>query len=143
MAAADESIAATMYFDASNLRSPLMYVRWKVRKLSRRGKLGPARRAFYAVLVECRRIDGVPRQKVVKYLAHINEQDLGASDMRELFWEQANDGLSTVEMDLDERAKIEEKLEEVVPRPARSSAPVRSRGGAKGVAGVPASPPRR
>ena len=116
-----------------------MYVRWKVRKLSRRGKLGPARRAFYAVLVECRRIDGHPRQKVVKYLAHINEQDLGASDVRQLFWEQANEGLSTIEMEVDERAKIEEKLEEVVPRPAQTPAPARRKGGTKGLAGVSAS----
>lgn len=116
-----------------------MYVRWKVRKLSRRGKLGPARRAFYAVLVECRRVDGQPRQKVVKYLAHINEQDLGVSDARRLFWEQANEGLGTIEMGPDERARIEEKLEEVVPRPAALTIGVRRKGGAKALAGVSAS----
>jgi hypothetical protein len=111
-----------------------MYVRWKVRKLSRRGKLGPARRAFYAVLVECRRVDGQPRQKVVKYLAHINEQDLGVADSRRLFWEQANEGLGTIEMTVDERAKIEEKLEEVVARPAAARAGGRKKGGTRAVA---------
>jgi hypothetical protein len=115
-----------------------MYVRWKVRKLSRRGKLGPARRAFYAVLVECRRVDGQPRQKVVKYLAHINEQDLGISDARRLFWEQANDGLGTIEIGTDERARIEEKLEEVVPRPPAVTVGLRRKGGTKALAGVSA-----
>src|SRR5688572_29667158 len=117
-----------------------MYVRWKVRKLSRRGKLGPARRAFYAVLVECRRVDGQPRQKVVKYLAHINEQDLGVSDSRQLFWDQANEGLGTIDMTADERARIEEKLEEVVPRPATVTIGVRRKGGAKALASGVSAP---
>jgi hypothetical protein len=96
-----------------------MYVRWKVRKLSKRGARGPAPRAFYAVLAECKRIDGQPRQKVIKYLGHIHENDIPEAESCATFWNQALDKLEELDLPKETMAKIETKMGNVVPRPPR------------------------
>ncbi len=104
-----------------------MYVRWKVRKLSKRGSQGPARRAFYAVVAECSRVDGKPRQKVIKYLGRIHEQSIADPAERLEFWKSALGKLDELDIESAIRSKLESKMSEVVPRPSNLR---RSRNGA-------------
>src|SRR5687768_5228530 len=101
-----------------------MFVRWKSRQLTRT-ESGGTERSLYAVLVECRRIDGQPRQKVIKYLAHINEEHLKSLKECRAFWEQTRESLDTVEMEPQLRRKLEAKIAEVVPKGRRASITVK------------------
>ena len=96
-----------------------MFVRWKSRQLTRT-ESGAPERSLYAVLVECRRIDGQPRQKVIKYLAHINEEHLDTPRECKAFWEQAKQSLDSVDFEPGVRRRIEGKIAEVVPKRRRA-----------------------
>ena len=101
-----------------------MYVRWKRQQTAvapdrRRGQEpGPAagaRRA--AVLVECRRVGGQPRQRVVRYLGSIREERLGSVAARARFWQGVDEKLGAVPLTPSERTRAEAALAAVVPRP--------------------------
>ena len=60
-----------------------MYVRWQSRARKRRG----GSPLLTAVLVECRRIDGRPRQRTVAYLGSIREGGIKSTLARHVkFW---------------------------------------------------------
>ena len=94
-----------------------MFIRWKARTLRKPGSSGLETRSLYAVLVESRRVEGRPRQKVVKYLAHLNEDQKHDDEHRRLFWERVDEKLATLSLAPRERTEIEEKLSEVIARP--------------------------
>ena len=91
-----------------------MFVRWKRRKLKKRWRPGYA---HYAQLVESRRIDGKPRQRVIKYLGAVRNPEQLSPGQRFGFWDTANKALSELDLDGDARQAIEAKLLAVVPRP--------------------------
>ncbi len=97
-----------------------MFVRWKTRQLTRT-ESGAPERSLYAVLVECRRVDGQPRQKVIKYLAHINEERIDTPRECKAFWEQAKQSLDSVDFEPGMRRKIEAKIAEIVPKRRRGT----------------------
>jgi hypothetical protein len=97
-----------------------MFVRWKSRQLTRT-ESGAPERSLYAVLVECRRIDGQPRQKVIKYLAHINEEHIGNPRECREFWERTRQSLDSVDFEPGVRRKLEAKIAEVVPKKRRAA----------------------
>ncbi|MCL6558335.1 MAG: hypothetical protein K6U74_05950 [Firmicutes bacterium] len=89
-----------------------MFVRWKKRVT----KKGPV---FYAVLVECRRVGGKPRQRVIKHLAHIKEKYLGETAHQQYFWQRVDFWLDSLEVPAETRKSIEEKLTPIVHRPTQ------------------------
>ena len=91
-----------------------MFVRWKRRML--RGERSPSY-VLYAVLVESQRVNGAPRQRVVRHLAHIKEMYLDATAHREWFWQRVDWHLDDLAISPDDRARIEEKLSTTVARP--------------------------
>jgi hypothetical protein len=107
-----------------------MFVRWKSRQLTRT-ESGAPERSLYAVLVECKRIDGQPRQKVIKYLGHINEEHLGIPRECREFWDQAKQSLDTVDFEPGVRRRLEAKMAEVVPKRRRST-PIKMTGSRTG-----------
>ncbi len=63
-----------------------MYVKWKKRTMTRtnryRGRFSIGAHALSASLVECRRVDGKPRQRFLAYLGTIEVwDDVGAGDI--------------------------------------------------------------
>ncbi len=79
-----------------------------------------------AVLVECIRIDGKPRQRTIKYLGSIRERRLDLDDPysishRGYFWTSADANLDSLSLADNERARIVEAIEAIVPRPSREA----------------------
>jgi hypothetical protein len=96
-----------------------MFLRWKRRKLRPRYDRGvlQAEHSWYAVLVRSERVDGKPRQRVVRYLGHILEKHLGATAHREGFWKRMDWHLDDLNLDPATRGQVETKLGALVKRP--------------------------
>ncbi len=74
-----------------------MFVRWKRRPLRRRHPWSPPdEHALYAVLVVARRVDGRPRQRVVRYLGAIKEGQLRYPLSVDHFWQTVDRNLAEV-----------------------------------------------
>ena len=99
-----------------------MFVRWKRRKkaVTKRWRR-PRRRSdagdsLYCVLVESRRVNGTPRQKVLCYLGSLDEGDREKLWLRVDFWDAVSAKLDRLQLTRRERAKIEESIGFVVLR---------------------------
>ena len=104
-----------------------MYVRWKKRLLPAvpyvnhytkeeppQPRSEQERLVLDAVLVESRRVDGKPRQRVIAHLASIPSASLWDPTRRCYFWEQVRDRLRDLDLPADSHASIEAKLAETV-----------------------------
>ena len=95
-----------------------MFIRWKVRNRIGTTWQRPGK-TFTAMLVECRRVRGPPRQRVVVYLGSIR-QDLLEHDthclFRARFWDRVTAKLDQVALPFD-TDKIEAAINRVVGRP--------------------------
>ena len=93
-----------------------MFIRWKRRKKAASSPLRRPRRgseagdSLYCVLVESQRINGVPRQKVICYLASLNEGDREKMWLRIDFWDRVRPVLIKLNLLPRERAKIEQSI---------------------------------
>lgn len=117
-----------------------MYVRWKKRATHRQVHTGKyqwkvrggrryvaaIRRSeptgdhiLSAVLVECRRVDGKPRQKVIKHLGCIRESAIGYVGHRIGFWQTASAAFKVLGLSPEQQRAIELALHERVPFPAK------------------------
>ena len=90
-----------------------MYVRWK----KRRGQAGDI--TLVAQLVENKRVEGKPRQKVLAYLYHIKQSELASITSRYYFWyniarELKQDYVLT-RLTVEQRRAIIEALQKKVP----------------------------
>jgi hypothetical protein len=94
-----------------------VFVRWKRRPLRRRETSSPAQQALSAVLVETDRVDGRPRQRVVRYLATVKAGQLGYPLSVERFWRAVDARLADLPLADDQRLVIERKIGGTVPRP--------------------------
>jgi hypothetical protein len=95
-----------------------MFVRWKHRPVRRRRETSlPNERALYAVLVESHRVDGKPRQRVVRYLAAIRGGQLVYPLSTDRFWQDVERTLADLALADDQRQVIEDKIAATVPRP--------------------------
>lgn len=99
-----------------------MFVRWKRRKkaVSKPGRR-PRRRSdagdsLYCVLIESRRVDGNPRQKVICYLGSVDEGHLDKTWQRVDFWDAVKPKLERLDLTRKERARIEGSIQLRVPR---------------------------
>ncbi len=98
-----------------------MFVRWKIRQLRRTELDGqPAGPVRYAVLVECVRREGKPRQKVLCHLAHIRERHLASAQRRAAFWQAVDHRLMPLGLNAPARTVIESKIAVIAPRPTVS-----------------------
>jgi hypothetical protein len=99
-----------------------MFIRWKRRKKAapKPGrtphKRSDAGDSLYCVLVECERVKGSPRQKVVRYLAAVDENDCDKLWLRVDFWDYVSAKLDRMPLARRERARIEESINRVVSR---------------------------
>ena len=90
-----------------------MFVRWQRRSRKRYGRS----RLLTAVLVECRRVDGKPRQRTVAYLGGIREKFIGQNVWQhDRFWSRVNARLDELALDPATRANIEASIAARVPR---------------------------
>ncbi len=103
-----------------------MYLRWK--KTRRRDRWGKENWSHSAVLVETSRTDGKPRQRVIAYLATIQDRYLpGGADAARYrlyrFWDTADVALDRLALPDAERTKIVAAIESVVPMPPSNPGP--------------------
>jgi hypothetical protein len=75
----------------------------------------PKESTLVAVLVESHRIDGQPRQRLVRYLGTIRRDDVHRVDGRYKFWTRVDGRLA--EFAPDDRTRFVAALEALVPRP--------------------------
>ena len=95
-----------------------MFVRWKKRKLKSHWHPRQGNVVLSAQLVECKRVDGKPRQNVIKYLGSIWGHVCDAEGRQSSFWRTADRALDELALDAGARRKIEGRLLETVPRPS-------------------------
>ena len=90
-----------------------LYVKCQVRDRKRRG----GSPLLTAVLVECRRINGRPRQSTVGYLGSIRERHVGKTAREHFrFWACVDDRLDELWLDTVTRLSIEASVAARVPR---------------------------
>ena len=90
-----------------------MYVRWQSRSRLRSGK-SPL---ITAELVESRRVDGKPRQRVLAYLGGIREAYIDVRErIHRAFWLSVDAHLDKLGIDPDARARVEARVESRVRR---------------------------
>lgn len=94
-----------------------MYIRWNRRKRKKTGWRARAGDYMTAVLVKSVRVDGNPRQKVIKTLGSIGENDLNKVFRRRSFWETSERNLSKLTLSDEMLDKIISSLKKVVPKP--------------------------
>jgi hypothetical protein len=109
-----------------------MYVRWKRRDVvpthpyrdwnrelwREERKPLPPYRLLSAVLVENKRIDGKPRQRIVQYLGSLRERELEDTDSLARFWERAERRLDELGLDEPTRERAVRALDAVAVRPS-------------------------
>jgi hypothetical protein len=95
-----------------------MFARWKRRRLRRLKPWSPPDdSALHAVLVESHRVDGRPRQRVVRHLGTIRERELGKPLSVDRFWRDVDGRLAALGLDDGRRRAVEATLARRVPRP--------------------------
>jgi len=90
----------------------------------RRTRSSEPRPSLVAVIVESRRLDGRPRQHLVKYLGSIDCADVQRLSERRRFWERADSVLT--KFTPEERERFEHALETKVRRPTEEEVAVAS-----------------
>ncbi len=88
-----------------------------IRLKRRQGKKGLS---YYAVLVESGRIDGKPRQRVIKHLAAIQEDKQQYQGFRFRFWEKIEDGLTELGYNPGEIDDLTARISETIHRPSQA-----------------------
>jgi hypothetical protein len=97
---------------------PFVFVRWKRRILRRRRDwFPPGEQALSAALVETRRVDGKPRQRIVRYLATIKGGQLVYPPSTDRFWQDVDRTLADMDLDDEQRQTIGARIATTVPRP--------------------------
>jgi len=95
-----------------------MFIRWNRRKRTKTGWRRKEGDYLTAVLVESVRVNGSPRQKIIKCLGSIGEDALGKVYRRDNFWETVERNLSTLELTEEMKDKIIVSLKKTVPKPS-------------------------
>ena len=91
-----------------------MFIRIKRRKLRRNNGT-----ALDAVLVKSVWEHGKPRQKVVRYLAGIQDHYLTAPAHRQLFWSRIDAHFAALQLDPETCARLETRLVRDIARPSQ------------------------
>lgn len=97
-----------------------MFVRWKRRRLKRyRHGCAAGEEILSAVVVESHRVDGKPRQQVVRYIGTIYASDISQPRPMSLdrFWGQVDGALDELGVHGAVRMAMETTIATTVPRP--------------------------
>jgi len=94
-----------------------MFIRWERRLLARPTPIAPENYSLYAQVVESRRINGKPRQKILKYIGSIKEDCVTNAKDQKNFWEQANKQLDDLKLEPEQRQRLVESLRKKVAYP--------------------------
>ena len=95
-----------------------MYVRWNKRKRFKSGWRKKEGHYLSAVLVESHRVNGTPRQKIIKFLGSIGEESLHRVFRCQDFWAAAEKNLASLGLSAEDQQKIIASIEKVVPKPS-------------------------
>jgi RNA binding exosome subunit len=95
-----------------------MYVRWNKRKRFKIGWRKKEGHYLSAILVESHRVDGAPRQKIIKFLGSIGEENLHRVFWCQDFWVTAEKNLAALGLSAEDQQKIIAIIEKVVPKPS-------------------------
>jgi hypothetical protein len=95
-----------------------MFIRWKRRKALKDQRPD----SLYCVLLESERVNGVPRQKTVRYLGRIHEGDTAKEYGRLNFWDVVTPKLDALPISRVDRGKIIKSIDSVVPKLPRAQA---------------------
>lgn len=106
-----------------------MYVRWAIKKSRISPSSGPraaqktamnARRGdlLVAQLVESKRVDGKPRQKVIAYLGSIRLHDLNRARSRLAFWRHAQAAFRKAGLTNEQKHQVDRALQTRVAKPS-------------------------
>lgn len=95
-----------------------MYVRWNKRKRFKIGWRKKEGHYLSAVLVESHRVNGTPRQKIIKFLGSIGEENLHRVSRCQDFWTTAEKNLASLGLSAEDQQKIIASIEKVVPKPS-------------------------
>jgi hypothetical protein len=106
-----------------------MYVRWAIKKSRISPYSGPraaqktamnARRGdlLVAQLVESKRVDGKPRQKVIAYLGSIRLHDLNRARSRLAFWRHAQAAFRKAGLTNEQKHQVDRALQSRVAKPS-------------------------
>jgi hypothetical protein len=82
---------------------------------ARSGRSNEPRPSMVAVIVESQRVDGRPRQHLIRYVGSIDSSDVQRLSERRRFWDRADAVLA--EFDQKQRERFEQALAAKVPRP--------------------------
>lgn len=96
-----------------------MYVRWKRRRMTGPYLPDGSQYAISAVLVESRRVNGKPRQKVIKHLGCIRESGIIHVGHRIGFWQTAAAAFKALNLPPEQQHAIEQALQKRVPFPSQ------------------------
>ena len=97
-----------------------MFVRWQRRRLKRyRQGCDAGEEVLSAVVVESRRVDGKPRQKMIRYLGTVRESDITRPRPMSLdrFWTRVDGALDELGIHGAARLVMESTVKARVPRP--------------------------
>lgn len=92
-----------------------MFLRWKNK--TRKGKQTKGKITISPVIVESYWKEGIVKQRVVKYLGSIREEDIPRRDFAEWFWKKVNSNLRSIKVPPRQRTLFMAKINEVVTNP--------------------------
>jgi hypothetical protein len=95
-----------------------MYIRWNRRKRTKTGWRKKPGCYLTAVAVENHRVNGSPRQRVIKSIGSIGEERLGKIYDRKKFWETVERNLHSISISDGDKEKIISSIAKVVPKPS-------------------------
>src|SRR5262245_7554279 len=104
-----------------------MFIRWKRRQLRRNAGV-----ALEAVLVQSVRVNGLPRQRLVRYLGSIRVHERWTAASVHAFWQGIDARLTALALDPVERQVLEQQLARVICPPT-TMAPSLAGGSSEGV----------
>lgn len=94
-----------------------MYLRWKKKKRNRKKANSTVGFTLSPVIVESTWEGGKTKQRVIKYLGAIREEDISDHFRRRHFWNKVNMNLLSSEISPHQRAIFAKQIEAVVRNP--------------------------
>lgn len=103
-----------------------MFIKWKRYTHRLKNWRHPDDYSLSAVLVECQRVDGKPRHKVIAHLATVSESGIHNPMKSVGFWNCLRFKMTELGFTDEQQAQIEQLAERRVPRPPDNAIVARS-----------------
>ena len=95
-----------------------MYLRWKKKKRNKKKANSILRFTLSPVIVESIWEEGRTKQRVLKYLGAIREENISHLYHRRDFWNKVHTNLLSIEISPQQRALFVKQIEAVIPKPS-------------------------